>query len=76
LTGAGSAKDGPQNLERQGFGGQNLENKELMVALEVAACTASALTMICFFSFEVKVGCHTMMVVPVDFFQDRPWRLR
>src|SRR5258708_19372056 len=47
-----------QNLEHQGFRDQNLENKGLAAFFVVVARTASALTMICFLEFEVKVGCH------------------
>jgi hypothetical protein len=37
LTGAGSAKDALQNLELQGFRGQNLDIKELRPALAILA---------------------------------------
>jgi len=54
----GVCKNGLQDLERLGFRGQNLERKGLAVFFAVDVCTASALTMICSFGFEVKVGCH------------------
>ncbi len=44
----GVCKNGLQNLEPQGFRGQNLDNKGLAVFLAVAVCTASALTIFCF----------------------------
>jgi hypothetical protein len=42
----GFCKNGRQNLEPQGFRGQNLDNKGLAAFFAVAACTASALTML------------------------------
>ena len=67
LTWRGVCKNGLQNLEPQGFRGQNPDNKGVAVLFEVAACTASALTMICFLDSGVKVRCHTTCVVSVDF---------
>jgi hypothetical protein len=40
----GFCKNGSQNLEPQGFRGQNLDNKGLAAFFAVGACTASALT--------------------------------
>jgi hypothetical protein len=54
----GVRKNALQNLEPQGFRGQNLDNRGVRAAVALSACTASALTMICSLSFEVKVGCH------------------
>ena len=54
----GVCKNGLQNLEPQGFRGQNLENKGVRALLAISACTASALTMICSLNFRVKVRCH------------------
>jgi hypothetical protein len=47
-----------QNLEPQGFKGQNADNKELAVFFATALDTASALNMICSFGEEGKVRCH------------------
>ena len=58
----GVCKNGLQNLEPQGVAGQNLDNKELASFLGGLACTAIALTMICFLPVEVKVGRHTICV--------------
>ena len=60
----GVCKNGLQNLERLGLRGQNLESKGLTAFFVVGAYTASALTMICFLSFGVKVLCHKG---PVEF---------
>jgi hypothetical protein len=47
-----------QNLEPQGFKGQNIDNKGLAVFFATALDTASALNMICSFGEEGKVRCH------------------
>jgi hypothetical protein len=44
----GVCKNGLQNLEPQGFAGQNLENTAVMAIRASPARIASALTMICF----------------------------
>jgi len=62
----GVRKNALQNLEPQGFRGHNLDNKRVSAAVALSACTASALTMICSFSFEVKVGCDKEIIVPDD----------
>jgi hypothetical protein len=69
LTGAGSAKSGLQNLERQGFRGQNIDNKGLAAFPAAVACTAFASatfaatilasTIIGSFGASGKVGRHT-----------------
>jgi hypothetical protein len=68
LTGAGSAKSGLQNLERQGFRGQNIDNKGLAafpaaVAYRFASATFAATilasTIIGSFGASGKVGRHT-----------------
>jgi hypothetical protein len=51
-------KNGLQNLEPQGFRGQNLENKGVRAQLAISACTASALTMICSLNSGIKVRRH------------------
>jgi len=43
----GLYKNGLQNIEPQGFRGQNLDNNRLAAFLAVAVCSASALTMFC-----------------------------
>jgi hypothetical protein len=57
-TGTAFAKCSAQNLERQGFKGQNLQNKDFMSDVAVCKTTARALEIFCLFRFEVKVGCH------------------
>ena len=47
LDWCGFRRKSAQNLEPQGFRGQNLDNKGLAEFFEMAACTASALTMFC-----------------------------
>jgi len=54
----GVCKNGLQNLEPQGFRGQDLENKRATALFAVAAATATVSTMICFLNSRVKVGCH------------------
>jgi hypothetical protein len=54
----GVCKNALQNLEPQGFRGQNLDNKGLRARFAALAQTASALTMICSLNLEVKVRCH------------------
>ncbi len=56
----GFCKKGPQDLDCKEFRGQNLDNKELTVLAVVSSYTASALTMMCLFSFDRKVKRHTM----------------
>jgi hypothetical protein len=51
-------KNGLQNLEPQGFRGQNLENKRVGAFFLAVTGTASALTKICSLGFAVKVECH------------------
>src|ERR1035438_3598148 len=51
-------KGGLQDLERLGLRGQNRDNKRVASHFVVGACTASALTMICFYYLRGKVGCH------------------
>jgi hypothetical protein len=58
MTGAGFAKKGVQNLEGKELRGQNIDNKGLTALATAAACTASALTMICLSNLEGKVTCH------------------
>ena len=41
-----------------GASGQNIENTEVKALSGIFAYTASALTIICYLSFRVKVGCH------------------
>ena len=63
----GFRKNGLQNLEPQRLRGQNLDNKRLTDFFAVAACAASALTMICLFVARVKVGCHKSLARAVEF---------
>ena len=58
----GVCKNALQNLEPLGIRGQNIDNKELTGVFASAACTAHALTMICFLLVEGKVGCHRVDV--------------
>ena len=58
----GSFKNAPQDLERLGPRGQNLDIKELSGSFVIPACTASAFTMICSLKSEVKVTCHKRAV--------------
>lgn len=51
-----------QNLERQWFRCQNLENKDFMSGVVALGATAIALARFCFFADEVKVGCHMVCV--------------
>src|SRR5271165_6417962 len=62
----GVCKNAPQNLEPQGFRGQNLENKKVRACFAISACTASALAMICSLSSRVKVGCHIWLRKTLD----------
>jgi hypothetical protein len=48
-------KNGLQNLEPQGFAGQNLENTGVMASRGFPARTASALTMIWLSKLKVRV---------------------
>ena len=48
LTGAGFAKERPQNLDSKELGGQNLDNKGVKAHSDVSDYTASACVMICF----------------------------
>jgi len=50
-----------QNLEPQGFRGQNLDYKGLGTLFGRVECTASALTMICSFGARGKVRCHIVL---------------
>jgi len=54
----GVCKNGLQNLERQGFRGQNLDYKRLNPFALIESYTAYALAMICFSFCEGKVRCH------------------
>lgn len=54
----GFCKSGVQNLEPQGFRGQNLDNKELRRLAGDSRCTACALVIIRFSNFSRKVRCH------------------
>ncbi len=54
----GVCKNGLQNLERVRARGQNLENKRVKFLFAISAYTASALAMICFLNFAVKVRYH------------------
>jgi hypothetical protein len=58
-TGAGVCKNALQNLERQGFKGENLEYKRVRSPLPISVCTASALTTICGLNSWIKVRGHT-----------------
>ncbi len=58
LDWGGVCKNGLQNLEPQGFRGQNLDNKGLAPFFAVGAYTASALAMICSSRARHKVRCH------------------
>jgi hypothetical protein len=54
----GVCKNGLQNLEAQGFRGQNLDNTGVSIFPANSVCTASALAMICSLNFRVKVTYH------------------
>src|SRR5271169_4394044 len=55
----GFRKSDLQNLEPQGFRGQDHDNTGLAGFFVVVGCTASALTIFCFLAEERKVRCHT-----------------
>jgi len=59
----GFRKNGLQNLQPQGFRGQNIDNKQLRLLAGHSLCTAWALIIICFSNFSRKVRCH---ITPVE----------
>ena len=62
----GFRKNGLQDLEPQGFRGQNIDNKGLMPLNAFLERIAFALSMICAFNCVVKVRCHINADIVVD----------